>query len=287
MGKESKVCVIMPVYNGAKTIELALKSLVAQSYTHWQCVIVNDGSTDGTKAILDQLQDPRFLIIHLEQNRGRGYARQVALEHTSGDYLAYLDADDFYHSEKLKSQVRILDEHPEIHLVSCRCVTYEKGFIPRDSRGGVTTPTLYHFPDPLRFVMPCSLVRLKEAKQVSYSRILNGPEDRDYFERYLDGRQYMSLDEPLFFYCLDETNYQKVLAYTAGNVRHAFSITRRNFWGGIRVVVNTSFKWVVYALFIPILGVEFFLRRRGIPVSDAQKELLRIELEKVTQITLS
>ena len=58
MKNNPKVCVLMPVYSGAATIELALKSLVAQSYTNWICVIVNDGSKDGTKEILDSLKQP-------------------------------------------------------------------------------------------------------------------------------------------------------------------------------------------------------------------------------------
>ena len=126
--KEPKVCVIMPVYNGEKTIKLALASLLNQSYTNWECVIVNDGSTDGTRSILDSLKDPRFRIFHLNKNCGRGVARDEALKRSEGDYLAYLDADDMMYKDKLKVQVEFLEANPGIRMVSCGCITMNENF---------------------------------------------------------------------------------------------------------------------------------------------------------------
>ena len=68
-----KVCVIMPVYNGEKTIIYALASLLNQSYTNWICVIVNDGSTDSTIQILNSLTDPRFQVYHLKRALKTGF----------------------------------------------------------------------------------------------------------------------------------------------------------------------------------------------------------------------
>ena len=67
-----KVSVIMPVYNGEQTLKYAIASLMRQTYENWICIIVNDGSTDNTRVILDSLIDPRFQIYHLEKN---GYKR--------------------------------------------------------------------------------------------------------------------------------------------------------------------------------------------------------------------
>ncbi len=122
------VSIIMPVYNGASTIRLALQSLLVQTYSNWLCIIVNDGSTDGTKEILDSLTDSRFKVYHLPKNMGRGYARQVALDHVEGEFIAYLDADDFYHREKIQRQMDVMISDFTIDLVACGLLTFWNGW---------------------------------------------------------------------------------------------------------------------------------------------------------------
>ena len=77
------VCLVMPVYNGEKTIKYALASILRQTYDNWICIIVNDGSTDGTRQILDSISDSRFRIYHMEKNVGRGMAKHWNLPKAS------------------------------------------------------------------------------------------------------------------------------------------------------------------------------------------------------------
>ena len=123
-----KVCIIMPVFNGANTIKFALASILRQSYENWTCVIVNDGSTDETKSILDSIKDTRFHIYHLDRNRGRGYARDVALNHSEGKYLTYLDADDMMHKDKIKQQIDYLEKYNDIWMVGCGYTTFDNNY---------------------------------------------------------------------------------------------------------------------------------------------------------------
>ena len=122
--KEPLVSVLMPVYNGIPTILNSIKSLIWQTYENWECIIVDDGSTDGTAVFLDGLSDQRFKIIHLLENKGRGFARQVCLEHASGVYIAYLDADDWCDPEKLNRQVAYLENNKDVVLVSTGILSY-------------------------------------------------------------------------------------------------------------------------------------------------------------------
>lgn len=112
------VSVMMPVYNGLPMIKASVTSLLNQTYTDWECIIVDDGSTDGTSEFLDTLTDSRFKVVHLHNNSGRAIARQTALDAAHGEFIAMLDADDLYHPDKLKRQVDFLINHPEISLVS-------------------------------------------------------------------------------------------------------------------------------------------------------------------------
>lgn len=87
-----KISFCIPVYNGEKTIGRCIESILDLAYPNKEIIIVNDGSTDETSSILKKYP---IKIIDLEQNMGRGYARQTTLEHASGKYVALLDADGF------------------------------------------------------------------------------------------------------------------------------------------------------------------------------------------------
>lgn len=260
-----QVCVIMPVYNGEATIYLALKSLLAQSYKNWICVIVNDGSTDKTRSILNTLTDPRFKVIHLGKNVGRGAARQVCLENAEGEYLAYLDADDFYHTDKLKKQVELLKSDSDIYLVAGGLLAYESNYKPLNIRGKYQLDKSERFKDgdSLPIVMPSAMLRLKEAKRHKYNSALNAGEDIDYFSRYLNGKYYANIDDILLYYYLGPTTYQKIIEYAFNEFYRGACLIKRNIFAGIKTMMFSSVKLLVYSIAIPVLGVGYFMKKRG------------------------
>ena len=99
------VSIMMPVFNGLPLIKASIESLLSQTYTNWECIIIDDGSNDGTSEYVDQLNDVRFKVFH-QENKGRPIARQRALDNANGKYLGMLDAGDLYHPEKLQRQVK-------------------------------------------------------------------------------------------------------------------------------------------------------------------------------------
>lgn len=260
-----KVCVVMPVYNGESTIELALKSLVAQSYKNWICVIVNDGSNDSTKEILNSLSDPRFRVYNLPNNMGRGFARQFALDHAEGDYLAYLDADDFYHKDKLRLQVSVLESDRDICLVATGLLAFGSSYHPINTRGLFDLKKSKRFVDRgvLNIVMPSAMIRLKQAKTISYNEKLNAGEDLDYFSRYLDGKYYSNINKVLLFYYVGPTTYKKMLQYSYNEILRGFYMLKEKPYWGTKVFLISIFKYLVYLFTIPVFGVDFFLKKRG------------------------
>jgi glycosyltransferase involved in cell wall biosynthesis len=103
---------MMPAYNSENYIAQAIESLLAQSYGNWHLVIVDDGSTDNTASVAAEFQDPRILIIR-QANSGEASARNTALGHTRGDFIAFLDADDLYLPDHLKNSLTYLEAHPD------------------------------------------------------------------------------------------------------------------------------------------------------------------------------
>jgi glycosyltransferase involved in cell wall biosynthesis len=103
---------MMPAYNAEAYIKHAIESLLAQTYPHWELIIVNDGSTDGTADIAIQFTDSRIKLIH-QRNGGEASARNTALKHMQGEFVAFLDADDLYLPHHLDATVKYLQDHPD------------------------------------------------------------------------------------------------------------------------------------------------------------------------------
>ena len=283
MNKYPIVSVIMPVYNGEKTIKIALNSLHNQSYIYWKCIIVNDGSTDNTKKILDSIKDERFKIIHLEKNVGRGAARQIALDNVDGDYIAFLDADDFFHSNKIMRNVSVLDNNQEIALVASLIGTYNKLnelVRVRGKKGSYS----YLYGDNLTFTPASSMIRIEFAKKIKYQSNLNAAEDVDYFSRYLEGKKYEVLDEVLYYYYeFESATYSKILEYTKFELKRVLSTNSKLKLKILKKSVLIIIKYLIYLTFIPILGVDFFLRRRGVEPELDKKEEFYKEFRKSTK----
>lgn len=290
MENSPKVCVIMPVYNGAETIKLALKSLLAQSYENWICVIVNDGSSDGTKDILDSLKDSRFKVYHLPQNKGRGYARQYALEHAEGDYLTFLDSDDFFHTDKIKVQVREMVDDSTLDLIATEVLVYDDSFnaVGKRTKNNVEK-TFYKLGEPLKISMPTAMIRLKKAVKISYNQNLDAGEDVDFLSRYLNNGNYKHMPYPYYFYYVSNKNtpYKKILHYTAHNVKRGiYMLGNASVISAFKVIIKASFKWMLYAVLLPILGENFFLKRRNVPISQDEETMYKHQLSMIDKIEI-
>jgi glycosyltransferase involved in cell wall biosynthesis len=121
------VSVVIPTYNSAQFLEEAIKSVLQQTYSDLDLVVVDDGSTDNTRRVVETFTDTRLRYAY-QSNRGRSAARNLGLEISQGDYVAFLDADDFFLPDKLKIQVDLLDRDPSLGLVAA-------GHLEVDARG--------------------------------------------------------------------------------------------------------------------------------------------------------
>ena len=109
----SKVSIIVPNYNGSKYLDDAIKSVLNQTYTDWEMIIVDDCSTDDSVEIIKGYiaNSDRIRLIALKNNNGRpSIPRNIAIRDAEGDYIAFLDSDDIWHSKKLELQISIMEE---------------------------------------------------------------------------------------------------------------------------------------------------------------------------------
>lgn len=114
-----RACVLMPAFNAERYLSEAVDSVLRQSMSDLELIIIDDGSTDSTLAIARSVRDDRVRVI-TGPNRGRAHARNAGLAVAApSSYVALLDADDLWDAEKLATQVEFLDQHPDVAAVGC------------------------------------------------------------------------------------------------------------------------------------------------------------------------
>lgn len=115
------VSVVIPVYNSENTIQKALQSVLDQTFKNFEIIIIDDGSTDASKAKIDTLtaKHPSYNFRYFSQeNKGASAARNLGLKNATGDFIALLDSDDIWHKDKIALQLKAFDQNPDIDFLA-------------------------------------------------------------------------------------------------------------------------------------------------------------------------
>lgn len=124
-----QVSIILPFFDRAATLGRCLGGALAQTFADWELIAVDDGSTDGSAALVEAVRDPRVRLLRHEGNRGAGAARDTAMRAATGEYLALLDSDDEWLPGKLAAQLRALAAQPAARLSSCAFEFHRAGVV--------------------------------------------------------------------------------------------------------------------------------------------------------------
>jgi glycosyltransferase involved in cell wall biosynthesis len=284
----SLVSVLMPLFNSADTVSLALASLQAQTYQNWECIIVDDGSTDNLSAVIENVQDARIHFHRLSRNRGRGYARQHALENAQGNYLAFLDGDDWIYPTKLKQQVELLASQSDVAIVSTgMAISNREGELTGirtclDKSGAKTAFRRPAMP-PLAFAP--SMMKAELARQTGFDRSFPTCEDVDFLLRAVLGKLYAVLPAALYVYREQgSTTLAKVhpaLNYSCEMFMKHF----RDFPGSCAIeIVKARGKQAVYHAASALGFWEQIIARRSRPASETEREQYEDALRIVKQV---
>lgn len=111
MEQKPLISIIMPAYNSEKYIYDSILSIINQTYHNWELIIVDDCSSDLTVDKINNINDDRIRLIKLKTNSGAAVARNTAVKEATGQYLAFLDSDDFWHPIKLEKQLSFMEDN--------------------------------------------------------------------------------------------------------------------------------------------------------------------------------
>lgn len=198
-----RVSVNVCCYNAQRYLEPTLHSIFAQTFTDWELVIVNDGSTDGTDAIISRHIEAGWPIVyHAQPNAGLSASRNEALRRSRGVLVAFLDHDDLWEPTKLEKQVPLFDRAPRVGVVYADCVNFsDDGFSYRQferhppRRGTVFGALLRDYFPNLQTVV-VRRAALDDLPQWFDTR-LRLVEEADLFMRLAQRWEFDYVDEPL------------------------------------------------------------------------------------------
>lgn len=208
------VSIIIPSYNYGWLLSETLESILAQTYSAWECIIVDDGSTDDTRKVAEVFQnrDSRFFY-DFQSNSGMSAARNRGMRIAKGKYLQFLDADDLIAPTKLAVQVAFLQANPRVDILygDVRCFVHQKPEILSTSKdfdnlnqqwmtplNGSGDSVVKHLLVQNQLVMNAPLIRASFVEKVGYfDEALRSVEDWEYWIRCgLRGAEFAYLDTP-------------------------------------------------------------------------------------------
>lgn len=136
------VSVVIPTYNRQALLRLAIQSVRDQSYTNWELLIVDDGSTEPIGALVASYADARLTYLR-QPNQGVSAARNLGARHAKGDYVAFLDSDDMYERDCLRLKVALADQRPDSSVIGGGCRYVDARGVPTLSPTVARASTTY------------------------------------------------------------------------------------------------------------------------------------------------
>ncbi|MGN0335147.1 MAG: glycosyltransferase family 2 protein [Lachnospiraceae bacterium] len=200
-----KVSIIMGIYNCADTLEDAVNSILAQSFTDWELIMCDDGSTDRTLEVAQQYEKKypnQFVVIKNEENKGLNYTLNHCLTYVRGEYVARMDGDDLSLPERLEKEVDFLDNHPEYAIVSTPMIFF-------DDKGdwgcskAIEVPQIKDFANhaPFHCHAPCMIRKEAYLAVGGYTvdkRLLRFEDCNLWYKLYAAGYRGYNLQKPLY-----------------------------------------------------------------------------------------
>jgi len=247
------VSVVMSVFNAGSEVSAAIESIVRQSHKPWEFIIVDDGSTDLTRGVIQRYVTnyPQIKLLINDSNCGLAYSLNKAIRHASGKYIARMDADDIAFSDRLEAQVNYLEMHSEISVLGTGAEVISSGrksviFKPEEHsrvlKGIEKFNPFFHSSVMMR--------RDFFDRMKGYDAKLLRAQDYDLWLRGVDKFQYHNLQKVLMIYTSRNQSFQSI--YYGLRVRFVNAYRRHRIVSGLSKAVLVF----LYAIWVKI--VSFF-----------------------------
>ena len=218
------VSVITPCYNVAPFIAETIRSVIVQTYPHWELILIDDGSTDNIAEVVQPFLEDKRIQFHVQENQGVSATRNNGVALTKGDFVAFLDGDDVWLPEKLRRQLEVFQKHPDAGVCGTGYIEIDADSQPtghevtdiRDFYGQASAPLVS---GALSIPLSSGMVRKEVCEQIETDHgylfdksITSLSEDYDFWLRCSVWVSFYKIGEPLFQYRVREGNATSITA---------------------------------------------------------------------------
>lgn len=215
--------ILLPVFNGENFLEESIKSVINQTYDKWELIIIDDGSIDNSYQIAKKWvdNDHRIRILHHPSgsNRGVSASRNLGIKFASGEWVSFLDADDFWKEGKLDEEYKIISSHEDIVLIYSKAIVkdpnnlvYRNESVFGSGIEGKVTDPFKRLINGFLVSMSSISVKMEALKETrGFSEALHFAEDTLFIHQILEFGSIYLIDEPLSYYRLYETSTSTII----------------------------------------------------------------------------
>lgn len=206
------VSVLLPVYNSGDFLTAAIRSVLEQSYSDFELLIINDGSTDGSEDIIRSFSDPRIICLKNDVNKGLIFSLNHGIEMARGKYIARMDADDICLPDRFAKQVSWLEANEKTAVVASVVSLIDQsgsvtGDWPLDRKTVSYKDIRKKMPFENCLAHPSVMIRTSVLKKLRYKTYPKHMEDYDLWLRILNrGYRIEKINEPLLLYRMHDTS---------------------------------------------------------------------------------
>jgi glycosyltransferase involved in cell wall biosynthesis len=271
---EPLISIGMPVYNSARTVELAVRSIFNQTFENWELIAVDDGSDDGTLEILRGFRDPRIRVVEGGSNRGLPARLNQAVALSRGQLFARMDGDDISYPERLAVQWDYLRRIPKIDLLAASAVVFTSDGSPKGVRRGPIAHSQLCARQwiSIRMVHPTWLGRIEWFRANPYDENAVRMEDYELLLRTHKTSCFASLPQILLGYREDALSLRRMLVarkHICGTLWDRARRGENRFAGGVGILSHSG-RAVIDAVAISTRLDYRLLRTRAGPITPAE-----------------
>lgn len=279
------VTIGLPFYNNFRTLELAIKSVLFQTYNNWELIIINDGSTDESSIIVDYYKkvDSRIYFIDDKENKGLVYRLNQIINIANGEFIARFDADDIMMPTRIEKQIQFLLNHPNFDIVSSAIYTIDENDVPIGKRDNTQIEKTFENIINKTFIThPTILGKSFWFKNFRYG-LFHRAEDLDLWLRSFEKSNYFRIQEPLYIYREGNVNIRNYIN-TSKTFKKIIKLYGPKYYNKLKIlsiVIITDIKTILY-IFLGFFKVQYILtKRRNKSITTKEYLIIEHQIDKI------
>lgn len=267
MQNKKKISVGISFYNAEPFIELAIRSVLNQTYTDFELILIDDGSTDSSLKIAKSFADSRIRIISDGENKGLIFRLNQIIKESEGDFFVRMDADDIMFPDRLEKQIKVFKNNSSVDLVHTDAISITNnnsilGY--RSSRSQKNKEDILSGAIPMH---PTVMARMQFFKKNNYQNNFTQMEDLELWYRTIDNYVFYNLTEPCLFYREDSSLISKKHFKMIPSKIHFVKNYEIAFLKGFKIVQTSRIKGIIYSILEKLKIQKFLMKSRSIKIS--------------------